>query len=275
MPSGGRPLGGRAAGWRSLRVVLARREALRDLYRNVLRSLATALIDSGQAREATAVARELVRVDRLDEPAHRLRIEAHQAAGDRAGAVRAYHECVATLERELGVEPSPATVAAYAAVLESPGAPSAESRGSTTRARANLVGRDVEWQQLVAMWRGTEHGPPGVAVVTGEAGIGKTRLVEELRGFCIRADATVADARSYATKGDLAYGVVTAWLRSPDIQVALGRLPREQRGDLAWLLPESGSPVTIDGLDDAGRRRRIFDAAVAAIAGEPDTADRG
>lgn len=247
--------------------VLSRREALRDLYRDVLRSLATALIDSGQARDATAVTRDLVRADRLDESSHRLRIEAHHAAGDRAGAVRAYHECVATLERELGVEPGPATVAAYAAVVESPGADLAEPRGSTTRSPADLVGRDQPWQQLVATWRAAEHGPPGVVVVTGEPGIGKTRLVEELRGFCIRAGATVGDARSYASEGDLAYGVVTAWLRSPDIQVALGRLPREQRGDLAWLLPELGSPAISDGLDDAERRRRIFDAAVAAIAG--------
>ena len=245
--------------------LLARRDALRDQYRDVLRSLATALIDNGQPRDATAVTRELVRAEPLDESGHRLRIEAHHAAGDRAGAVRAYHECAATLERELGVEPGQATAVAYAALVESPGADAAADRESTTRARADLVGRDHEWNQLVAAWRGAEHGPPGVVLVTGEPGIGKTRLVEELRALCVRSGVTVGEARSYATEGDLAYGVVAAWLRSPDIQVGLRRLPHDQRADLARLLPELGSPVTVDGLDDAERRRRIFDAAAAAI----------
>jgi DNA-binding SARP family transcriptional activator len=247
--------------------ILARRDALRDQYRGVLRLLATALIDSGHARDATAVTRELVRADPLDESAHRLRIEAHHAAGDRAGAVRAYHECVATLDRELGVDPGQATAAAYAAVVESPGAEAATRRESTVRARADLVGRDREWQQLVAAWHAAEHGPPGVVFVTGEPGIGKTRLVDELRAWCTRSGVSVGEARSYATEGDLAYGVVASWLRSPDMQVGLRRLPHTQRADLARLLPEIGSPVPVDGLDDAERRRRMFDAAVAAITG--------
>ena len=247
--------------------ILARRDALREQYRDVLRSLATALIDSGQARDATSVTSELVRADPLDEPAHRLRIEAHHAAGDRAGAVRAYHECVATLDRELGVEPSPATTAAYAAIVESRAAVPADRGRSAIRARAGLVGREREWQQLVAAWHAAEDGPPGVVFVTGEPGIGKTRLVDELRAWCARSGVAVGEARSYVTEGDLAYGVVASWLRSPDIQVRLGQLPHGQRADLARLLPEVGSPVALAELDDTERRRRIFDAAVAAITG--------
>jgi DNA-binding SARP family transcriptional activator len=263
---GGELLAGNHDEW-----ILARRDALRDQYRGVLRLLATALIDNGQARDATAVTRELVRADPLDESAHRLRIEAHHAAGDRAGAVRAYHECVATLDRELGVEPGHATAAAYAVVVESPDAETATRRESTVRARADLVGRDREWQQLVAAWHAAEHGAPGVVFVTGEPGIGKTRLVDELRAWCARSGVSVGEARSYATEGDLAYGVVASWLRSPDIQVGLWQLPPDQRADLALLLPEIGSPVPAAALDDAERRRRIFDAAVAAIvsSGQP------
>lgn len=234
--------------------VLARRDALRDRYRGVLRSLATALIDSGQPRDATTVTRELVRA-------------AHRAAGDRAGAVRAYHECAATLDRELGVAPGQATAAAYAAVVGSPGTGAATRHESTARAGADLVGRDREWRQLVAAWHAAEHGPPGVVFVTGEPGIGKTRLVDELRVWCARSGVSVGETRSYATEGDLAYGVVASWLRSPDLQVGLRELPPVQRSDLARLLPELGPPVPVDRLDDAERRRRIFDAAVAAITG--------
>lgn len=244
--------------------VLARRDELRDQYRRVLRALATALIDSGCAGDATAVARDLVRSDPLDESGHRLRIEAHHAAGDRAGAVRAYHECATTLERELGVEPGPATTAVYAAVVDSPLADAAET-GPTARTRTELVGRDREWRHLVEAWQRAANGPPRVVLVTGEPGIGKTRLVDELRMWCGRSGVKIGEARSYATEGDLAYGVVAAWLRSPDIHTGLAQLPQDQRADLARLLPEVASTVSVVGLDDAERRRRIFDAATALI----------
>jgi DNA-binding SARP family transcriptional activator len=246
------------------------RDALRDQYRDVLRVLATALIDDDRAREATSVTRELVRVDPLDESAHRLRIEAHYAAGDRAGAVRAYHECAATLERELGVEPGPATAVAYAAILEGPGA-GAAGPPATVRGRTDLVSREDEWQHLVGSWRRAQAGAPVVVLVTGEPGIGKTRLIEELRAWCARSGAAVGEARSYATEGDLGYGVVAAWLRSPDIQARLLQISHGQRAELARLLPELGPSALADGVDDAERRRRLFDAAAGALiaSGQP------
>lgn len=247
--------------------LLPRRDALRDRYRDVLRLLVTALIDAGQAGEAMSVAGELVRVDPLDEPGHRVRIEAHRAAGDRAGAVRAYHECAAVLERELGVEPDQATTGAYAAVLESPLDGTVVSSPSIVPARPGLVGREEEWRRLVAAWEVVAARPPAAVLVTGEPGVGKTRLVEELRAWCARSDAAVGEARSYATEGDLGFGVVVSWLRSPDIRVGLDRLAPGQRAELARLLPELGAPGPLDAADDAERRRRVFDAAATALAG--------
>ena len=251
--------------------LVPRRDALRNQYRDVLRTLATALIDSGRPGDATAVARDLVRVDPLDESGHRLRIEAHQAAGDRAGAVRAYHECATTLARDLGVEPGPATAAAYAALIDTPNAGAAEARETASRAGTELVGRDDEWKQLLTAWQRAADGLPRAVLVTGEPGIGKTRLVAELRAWCRRSGVNIADARSYATEGDLAYGVVAAWLRSPDIRVGLAQLPHDQRAELARLLPEVASHPTARGLDNAERRRRIFDAAAAVIGASQPT----
>lgn len=247
--------------------LLPMRDALRDRYRGVLRLMATALIDSGRPGDATAVARELVRSDPIDESAHRLRIEAHHRAADRAGAVRAYHECAVTLEREVGVGPGQATAALYAAVLESDAGAMAELRPSPERSRARLVGRDEEWGRLVAAWHAAGHGPPAVVLVTGEPGIGKSRLVEDFRAWCGRSGAATGEARSYATEGDLGYGLAVSWLRSPDIASGVRRLPPAQRAELARLLPELGPPGPADGTDAPERRRRLFDAAAAALAG--------
>ena len=56
-------------------------------------------------------------LDRLAEAPYRALMRLHDAQGDRARAVRVYHECVATLEEQLGVQPSPETQALYEALL--------------------------------------------------------------------------------------------------------------------------------------------------------------
>jgi len=72
------------------------------------------------------------------------------------------------------------------------------------------------------------------AMLCGEAGIGKTRLVEDLLQWTARQGITSANARCYAAEGDLAYAPVTTWLR------ALPTLPLEDvwLAEVARLLPE-------------------------------------
>jgi hypothetical protein len=64
----------------------------------------------------------IVAHDPLREESHRLLMQFCHAADDRPRALRAYHVCATTLERELGIEPSPATRAVYEALVASPAA---------------------------------------------------------------------------------------------------------------------------------------------------------
>ncbi|MGH3734232.1 MAG: AAA family ATPase [Micromonosporaceae bacterium] len=78
-----------------------------------------------------------------------------------------------------------------------------------------MVGRGPERVRLTGAWRRTVEGRAQFVLVTGEPGIGKTRLTEEFARWCGRRGAVVATARCYAAEGDLAYGPVVAWLRAP------------------------------------------------------------
>ena len=93
--------------------VLDVRERFRESYMAQLQRLAVILADDGEHVEAIRVGRELLRCDPLREDTYRLLMRMHAAAGDRATAVRLYHECVSTLDRELDVEPSADIRAAY------------------------------------------------------------------------------------------------------------------------------------------------------------------
>src|SRR5205085_2441688 len=45
---------------------------------------------------------------------------------------------------------------------------------------AQLVGRKAEWTQLTSAWKSAIAGHPHLLLLTGDAGIGKTRLAETL-----------------------------------------------------------------------------------------------
>ena len=238
------------------------RERLRDRYVSALRRLTDALAERGEHAEAIRLGRELARCDSLHEDTYRLLMTMHQAAGDRAGAVRTYHECAATLQRELGVEPSPATQRAYAALMRTEDAEAPVRVGG-----ASLVGRKLEWDRLTRCWRDVEEGRSRLVLVTGEPGIGKTRLVEELSAWCTHRGALVASARAYPTEGDLGYGMVISWLRTPAVAAQLRRAGTAHLAELARLLPELGDrPPTGGGaVDAAEQRRRLFDALARAL----------
>ncbi|HEX6021854.1 MAG TPA: AAA family ATPase, partial [Solirubrobacter sp.] len=238
------------------------RERLAQLYLGALERLAREHERDGRVQEAIGCAERLVAGDPLREESHRLLIGLCHAAGDRARALRAYHVCASTLERELGVEPSAATRAVYEAVLD------AAPDGAAVET-SPFVGRAAELARLRAAWREASAGRAQLVLVSGEPGVGKTRLVDELREH---AGAVTVESRAYPEEGAIAYGIVTAWLRSRPVADRLDRLDRAQLTELARLLPELvGRAAPPEPLPEPELRRRLFDAVARALlaAGSP------
>src|SRR5262249_49937607 len=126
-----------------------------------------------------------------------------------------------------------------------------------------------EWARLTESWIAAEREGARLVMVAGEPGIGKTRLAEELRGWCERRGAATAWARSYSAEGALPYAPVVEWLRTDVLYSRLRTLDANRRADLARLLPElkatdAQQPQTDDAPDTDGRRR-LFDATQAAL----------
>ena len=162
-----------------------KRERLAGLHADALERLARLQEHDRRWPEAIRCAERLVALDPLREESHRLLIELCQASGDRARAVRAYHACAATLERELGIAPSPGTRAAYESLalppIRHPRARVSAPTGTRVPSTSPFVARVDEQAQLAAVWGAAASGHAQLVLVTGEPGVGKTRLVDELR----------------------------------------------------------------------------------------------
>ena len=152
------------------------------VFREVLDRLGLALAAAGRFAEAAAAARRRIALDPLDESAHRQLMQCLVWNGDRAGALRQFRECAAVLERELGVAPLPETRGLYEQILEEkePHAPAgrvaatplAAPPAAVNPAMAAFVGRS---QELASLDRADQR----LIIVTGEEGIGKTRLIDQ------------------------------------------------------------------------------------------------
>ena len=124
-----------------------------------------------------------------------LRITALYRCARQADALAAYQELKAVLAEELGIDPSPrlrhleAAVLAQDPMLAAPASPQRPSGPTPVPLpeplgiveRAPLAGRDQELQAARAAWTAvSSDGGSSVLLVSGEAGIGKSRLVREL-----------------------------------------------------------------------------------------------
>lgn len=167
----------------------------------------------------------LLGLDPLQEPAHRALMRAYARQGRRAAALRQYQACVDLLQRELQTEPESETKALYRELLRDSSSPGRTSRPepapsreeARTIARPPLTGRDAELEYLRAGLDQTLRGRARLAAVFGEAGVGKTRLVEELTVTALSLGCLVLKARGYETEVGLPFALWVNAVRSADV----------------------------------------------------------
>src|SRR5215210_4114938 len=109
-------------------------------------------------------------------------------------------------------------------------------------AHGSLFGRDAELARLVAAMQRARGGAGGIVLVSGDAGVGKTRLIAELAAR--ETDALVLGGVAGQT-GSAPYGPVVAALRA-GLRARPAALDPAMplAGHLAMILPELGAPAT-------------------------------
>jgi tetratricopeptide (TPR) repeat protein len=177
--------------------------------------------------------------------------------GQRSAAVRQYRELVRILDRELAVRPLPETTRLYddarAGRLETMqgrvrAAAAAQPAPGPTGAAWPIVGRADEVAALaaaLAQVSGT-HSNGQVVAVVGEAGCGKTALIEELRVSASARGATVMYGRCHDGESGLSFALAADLLRSAGLASPelAARLPAHVAAMVGRLAPELAADET-------------------------------
>lgn len=261
-----------------------RNEYLRRRRCDALDQLARLHLAAEDLDASTEACRAWLEVDPLNERVYRRLMLLCAWRGERNEAIEHYRSCVTVLDRELGVTPMARTSDLYGAILEDrvPRHPAHDHdpafRPSTTPpvpatspnaevvavGQLPLVGRDDQLSRLLG-----DHldGEAQLLVVAGEAGVGKTRLVEELASHLRERGTRVAMARCHPGEVELAFGSAVELLRQ-----AVGQAPMSRLDDIApWRLAEAARlvPDLVGGdrdlpptasLSSPGAQARLFDA---------------
>ncbi len=230
---------------------------------------ADARLRSGEAALVVPDLEALVAEEPLREERWRLLVLALYRAHRQADALAALRRARTTLAEELGLDPGPALRELEEQVLvQSPGLdgpPAAPARRPApvisaaaaqvgAGARDELLDRDREIAAVRAALDALAAGEPGLLLVDGPAGIGKSRLLAETRRMAAERSVRVLSARGSQLEQSFGFGVARQ-LFEPLVTGDLGAellsgAAASARGvfDLAPAEPADGSFATLHGL---------------------------
>ncbi len=223
--------------------VAGTRSSLLRRYVSVLGTLALDAMDQRRWREAVERSDRWLACDRLSEEAARVAIEARYLVGDRGAALAKLAEYRGALLQETGCAPS-YTLIGLGRRIEAdagPERPRPRSDEHYARARslhASLIGREEEWNVLVKAWKDAAKGARRIVLIEGEAGIGKSRLVDDFLRTVAAGDATVLRGQGHDATAALPFAPMVEALRGALEAPGLAGTDAEWLSEAARLLPE-------------------------------------
>ncbi len=291
--------------------LLGERERLREVAIEALAKLLRHQTSTGTIEAAIQTAVRSLALDPWQEAVHRTLMRLYLGQGRRGMALRQYQFCVSVLQRELGTEPEPETKQLYQHILQQrlPGSPTIEAPAESPArepqsgagpaqpegvveidvpetsapqqpapspldhlVRGRFVGRHRELAQLKQQWDLAHTGH--LVLISGEPGVGKTRLAQELIAHAQQTGATILRGGCYEYEATTPYlpfvEALRDWVRTQPVD-ALRALVHAVAPELAKLAPEVevrlGLTTPNPPLPPNEERLRLFDNVARFLQG--------
>jgi tetratricopeptide (TPR) repeat protein len=190
------------------------REHLHQLWLANLNRYSQSLQNARRYKDALTILQKWIATETFDEIAHYRLMQVHAQMGDRTRAIQAYFSFAEILRAELGAEPLPETQALLQAIQNGQSLPPIENTNLSSSATRSLgqfapvisvspklpfIGRQNELSILETTYLQALQGSGKFMLVSGESGIGKTRLLEEYlnlhpNAICLQASCYELDS---------------------------------------------------------------------------------
>jgi DNA-binding SARP family transcriptional activator len=246
-------------------------QTLRRELETALEKLVNQASVLGNWQKSLTLAHRWLALDPLREEVHCQLMRIYTALGQPNAALRQYRDCVRILEEELGVPPLPETTALYQAIQENrlTAVPPAAPPLPLSPAPLPLVGRAAEMAQMRQVYRQIEADGRFLAV-TGEMGVGKSRLAEDFLAWAHGQGARVLTARCYEGESSLAYAPIVQLLRDglalEGTAAHWRHLPPHTLAEAARLLPELAVEASAPVAWDPGAESRFVTGVTETLA---------
>ncbi|MFZ0546463.1 MAG: AAA family ATPase [Candidatus Promineifilaceae bacterium] len=243
----------------------AEREKWQSRVLAALDQLAEHWLDQGDYTAAQGYLQQAISIDPWHEQAYRELMGLLALQGDTAGALAQYERCCQILMEGLGVEPLAETQVLAdqiqaGLIALSAAAVSDNFEGGMT---LKFAGRGPEHARLVRIL--TERHPhhPHLALLEGNLGIGKSRLMAEFSRYAAIHGALCLSGRCLSYQVPVPYQPLVMALRQ-GLPALREPVPEVWLAELARLLPEitaENSPLPLPAATgDAAERQRLFSA---------------
>ncbi|MEO6408870.1 MAG: AAA family ATPase [Burkholderiaceae bacterium] len=234
--------------------VRAQRRVWREQRDGALAAAADRCEKAGAVVRGLAYAQRHVDSDPLAEHAQRRLMRLHYLRGDRASAIAAFERFEQRLKDELGARPSAETIELLATIERVVMLPARRALAPASLMRPpRLVGREREHRALERAWSAQR-----VFLVSGEAGIGKSRLLQEFAA----GQAAVVSVQARPGDAGIAGALLARLLRAVLVAHPVALTPARTQ-ELALLLPELGTPIALAGAAHKLLLQRSVDATLA------------
>lgn len=212
VPSYAAPGGARFEQWAEVE-----RATLRAHFVRSTEALIRQRLSSGRFRDAQDLARRLRDGDPLRESSWRLLLESLLAGSETVAALIEAENLERLLERE-ELEPEPAT-RALLRMARNPVAAAPSPSEASVGLSATLVGREREFAAILDAWTASQQGKPAHLHITAPAGLGKSRLLSDVRARLRAARGRVVVVRAKIGQRDVPFALAS------ELAAAVATLP--------------------------------------------------
>jgi DNA-binding SARP family transcriptional activator len=262
--------------------IINERYRLEEIFLDVLSRLISAYEQAGMAQAALQAAKWMIQCNPLREDAHQVAMRAYFQLGQRNQAVAQYQRCQEVMMSELAIEPAAETEELYQSIIKEHQAPDRVAETGTVSIgpptvpyrnplnnlmTGRFIGRNEELGILLSHWQETITGQGKLLLIAGEAGLGKTKLVEEFASRLKWQGNLVLSGRCFEYEKILPYQPIAEALQSfvsTLSQAELDPLPPWVNGEVARLVPSLSAkrPVAriAPEIDSEQERNRLYDA---------------